>query len=83
MVEGAGIVILKKPEWGRPKVFVTLNRKEKSIDISYEDFITALKAGLKPQITKYRLDRAVDIAANKILSEMRESVVLPMEQIDE
>lgn len=74
MKKKAGVVILKRREWGCPKVFVTLNRVEKSMDMSIEEFAVALKKMVGVQITKNRLNKAIDMAIGKILSEMRESV---------
>lgn len=80
MLESAGVVILKKPEWSCPRVNIILKRGEKSIGMNFEDFVIALKTETKVRITKNSLCKAIDIAVAKVLAEMRESVVLPMEK---
>lgn len=111
MITKVGIVILKKPEWSCPKVFISLNRKmgEKSIDMDFSRFMEilegeltiktgmlALEGILKPGIMTQKkvkdaekaikesissaINSVITTATEKILSEMRESVVLPIEE---
>lgn len=86
MIEQAGVVILKKQEWGNPEVYVTLNRREKSIDMSFSKFMEILtkeltikaEGILKPGIMTKKKIGVADKAINK---EMASAIIIATTKI--
>jgi hypothetical protein len=72
------VVIAKKPKWPKPQIFVEMGpgKGKARIEMKLDDFIGAVKAEIKHPLkfqTKKGLFKAIGIAVEKVLTEMRES----------
>jgi hypothetical protein len=72
------IVIAKKPKWPKPQIFVEVGPGKGKVRIAmkFDDFVGAIKAEIKHPLkfqTKKGLFKAISIAIEKVLIEMREA----------